>query len=233
MPKDLRSPYKPCFQHYANLSALPLWELIALSINLDPEELGKHGRPGSSNYPSYASTIHLYQGFEKQRRIVLSIANSTNDIPFTNSNDTAPIDERYVKCEEFHQWAVNHNVDLPKEFPWGPAQPASQYAAEPTSLRNGPPIQTHKIKTRADPLDDAIYAALGSAINTKVNVSVFEALKIIAQVPRGLPGYIAPLAGVDEEGVKYLDASTSTGINHVTLKSLGNRLRSAKFKNRC
>lgn len=122
MPKDLRSPYKPCFQHYANLLALPLWELIALSINLDPEELGKHGRPGSPNYPSYPSSIYLYQGFAKQRRIVLSIANSTNDIPFTNPNDTAPIDERYVKCEGFHQWAVNHNVELAEGFPWEPMQ---------------------------------------------------------------------------------------------------------------
>jgi hypothetical protein len=231
MPKDLLlSPYRPCFQHLDNLHALPLWELIALSCNLDPRELEKHAKPGDRNYPSYVGTIWLYQDFAPKRQLVLSIA-STNDIPFTNPNDNTPIDERYVNCEEFHQWAITHNVDLPEEFPWRPAQPASQYAAEPTSLRSGPLIQTNKIKTRATPLDDAIYAALRSAINPKETASVYEALKIIAQVPLGAPGYIAPLNGVDEEGVKYLDARTSTGINHVNRKRLNTRLKSSKFTN--
>lgn len=122
MPKDLLSPYRPCFQHFANMPALPLWELIALSCNLDPGELEKQARPGDRNYPSYVGSIYLYQDFAPKRQSMLSIIHSVQDFPFTKTEDTVLIDLRYVDCEKFHQWSIKHNVALPEGFPWATEQ---------------------------------------------------------------------------------------------------------------
>lgn len=232
-------PNRPCWPAVADIPALPLWRVVALTLDIDTANINPVSTLSGVRYDVVMGWVARFEEFKRRMDIALSYANSSTEVPFCGSQpgDLA-FDFRYVDIVAFGEWARGKGWSLPSGYPQRITTDAREFEARPppeyvnTSLgaNVSKNIQTHSIKTtRTNILDSVIRQAIKNAQGSSDAKQVYAELMSIATSYLSATGRpIPPLLGSDEEGIKY--RTESDDIKHLNYRQLSKRLKSNKFQ---
>ncbi|MDP3332130.1 MAG: hypothetical protein Q8S55_09100 [Methylococcaceae bacterium] len=117
MPNNL--PNRPCWDHFTIIPALPLWQVVALTLDIDTANIRPVSLVSGTDYSIAISFVARSDEFKRRMQIALGVAHGNpNKIPFTKNNAASTaFDYWYVDIVAFGVWARGLGWDLPAQYP--------------------------------------------------------------------------------------------------------------------